>query len=331
MAPLKAAVLGLGLGLQRANGYLQNPEAALVAVCDADAARLRAFTEAHPEVRGYTDYGEMLRRETPDIVNVSTPDWMHREHACQALAAGAHVLLEKPMAPSLAEAEALTAAVEASGRRLMVGQNYRRTPMAMQAKQLLAEGRLGTVFAAASDSLQSKFRQFARSPWYASPDHPRSALLGTGIHSLDLLRWLLGEVEEAFSYGNHLAYAEFPGDDFVLAQFRFQSGVIGRVAVAYAAVLPRGTASPNLELYGTAGTYTTGRLYTGAPGAQDWETPAPPEAKNPFWAEVDHFLASLRSGEPFDVDAREGARNVAACLAAVEAARTGRPVRPARF
>jgi predicted dehydrogenase len=331
MTSLKAAVLGLGLGLHRANGYLQNPDVDLVAVCDTDAERVRAFTEAHPEVRGYAEYGEMLRRETPDIVNVSTPDWMHLEHARQALAVNAHVLLEKPMVTTLPEAEALIEAAERSGRRLMVGQNYRRTPMALQAKQLLAEDRLGTIFHAASDTFHSKFQQFARSPWYASPEHPRSALLGTGVHAVDLLRWLLGEVEEAFALGNHLAYPAFPGDDFVLAQFRFESGAIGRVAVAYASVLPRGSVSPTLELYGTRGTYATGRLYTGAPGAGDWESPAPPDVKNSFWSEVDHFVACLRTGVPFDVDAREGARNVAACLAAVEAMHHGRPVRPQPF
>jgi predicted dehydrogenase len=328
MTSLKATVLGLGLGSQRAKGYLQNPQTTLAAVCDTDPERLRAFTAVHPEVRGYGDYVEMLRREAPDIVNVSTPDWLHLEHARQALATGAHVLLEKPMVTSVAEAEALIEAVERSGRRLMVGQNYRRTPMALQAKQLLAEGRLGTVFHAASDTLQNKFGQFARSPWYASHEHPRAALLGTGIHAVDLLRWLLGEVEEVFACGNHLAYPDFPGDDFVLAQFRFRGGAIGRVGVAYAAVLPRGSISPTLELYGTRGTYATGRLYTGAPGTGDWETPAPPAVKNSFWAEVDHLVECLITGAPFDVDVREGARNVAACLAAVEAARSGRPVRP---
>jgi predicted dehydrogenase len=219
--PWRAAVLGLGLGLHRANGYLQNSDTVLVAVCDTDAERLRAFTETQPEVRGYADYAEMLRREAPEIVNVSTPDWMHLEHARQALAAKAHVLLEKPMVTSLAEAEALIEAVEGSA--------------------------------------------------------------------------------------------------------------IGRVGVAYAPVLPRGTVSPTLELYGTRGTYATGRLYTGAPGADDWETPAPPAVKDSFASEVDHFVACLQSGTPFDVDVREGARNVAACLAAVEAMRTGLPVRPQQF
>src|SRR5207244_3122772 len=146
--------------------------------------------------------------------------------------------------------------------------------------------------------------------------------------SAPLPLWLLVEVDVRFCFGTRLPCAAFPADDFVLAQFRFRSGAIGRVGVAYAAVLPRSSVSPTLELYGAAGSYVTGRVYTGAPGAGDWETPAPPPAKNPFWAEVDHFLECLRSGAPFDVDVREGARNVSACLAAVEAARVGHPIRP---
>ena len=331
MAKLNVAVLGLGLGRQRALGYLQNENAQLCAVCDIDAQRVGRFLSEHPEVRGYNDFGDMMRQEELDIVNVSTPDWMHIEHSTTALQHGCHVLLEKPMVTSLADAEKLVKAVEESGMKLMVGQNYRRIPIAVLAKQLLDEGALGTIFHAATETYQNKFGQFARSPWYASKEHPRAALLGTGIHAVDMLRWLIGEVEEAFAYSNHVAYPDFPDDDFITAIYRFSSGVIGRVGVAYASVLPRSASGLTLRLYGTEGSLENDKFFRSGSETGDWERREMPPTKESFWQEVDYFVTCILNDQTPAVDVREGARNVAACLAGVEAARTGKPVAPARF
>ena len=331
MKKLRATVLGLGLGRQRALGYLQNEAVQLSAVCDVNGQKVEQFLNEHPEVHGYTDYDQMLQHEKSDIVNVSTPDWMHLEHALKALEHGCHVLLEKPMVGSLADAETLIKAVDESGLQLMVGQNYRRTPMAVLAEQLITEGALGALFHAASETFQNKLCQFANSPWYASAEHPRAALLGTGIHAVDLLRYLVGEVEEAFAYGNHFAYPDFPGDDFMTVLYRFRNGVIGRVGVAYATVLPRGVSGLNLRLYGSKGSLENDRFFCRANGEGDWEQRELPAMKNSFWQEVDYFVTCLQKGETPAVDVREGARNVAACLAGVESAKTGRPIKPAQF
>ena len=331
MQEYRVGIVGLGLGKQRAGGYADNPRARIAAVCDTDADRLRAFVTEHEGVRPYDDYETMLDAEALDIVNVSTPDWMHLDHASMALRQGRHVLLEKPMVRSLQEADTLIREVEESGRTLMVGQNYRRIPMSVLAKRLVEEGALGDLFYAASETFQHKRRQFARSPWYASAEHPRAALLGTGIHAVDLLRWLLGEVEEASAYGNHIAYPEFPGDDFTMVQYRFANGVVGRVGVAYGSVLPRGEGGMTLQLYGSRGSLMNERYYVGEPGQGEWRQEELPPVRNPFWQEVDYFLECLDAGVTPAVDVREGARNVAACLAGVEAAATGRPVTPKRY
>jgi UDP-N-acetylglucosamine 3-dehydrogenase len=328
MDRLRAVVLGLGLGRQRALGYAQNDDVDLCAVCDIANARVQNFVESHPTVHGYTNYEQMLDAEKPDIVNVSTPDWMHLEHAQMALQRGCHVLLEKPMVRSIAEAQKLLAAVEASGRTLMVGQNYRRTPKAVLAKECINTGKLGTLFYASAEHFANKRAQFARSPWYASAESPRAALLGTGIHAVDLLRWLIGEVEQAFAYGNHRAYPQFPGDDFTMVLYRFENGVVGRAGVAYGAILPPGGDGPSLQLYGSTGTLRDDRLYV---GEGDWQQLDLPTLKNSFWQEVDHFIACLKAGKSPIVDVYEGARNVSACLAGIEAAQTGKTVKPVKF
>ena len=101
MKPIRVAVVGLGLGAQRANGYLQNDDALLCAVCDADLDRLKGFQSQWPGVRGYSNYQLMLETEELDLVNVSTPDWMHFQHVKLALQLDCHVLVEKPMVRNL--------------------------------------------------------------------------------------------------------------------------------------------------------------------------------------------------------------------------------------
>jgi len=131
MKPIRVAVAGLGLGAQRAKGYLQNDNALLCAVCDADLDRLKDFQSQWPGVRGYSNYQLMLETEELDLVNVSTPDWMHFQHVKLALQLDCHVLVEKPMVRNLDEAKMMIDMVETSGKTLMVGQNYRRLPVAV--------------------------------------------------------------------------------------------------------------------------------------------------------------------------------------------------------
>lgn len=331
MDELRVAVLGLGLGRRRALGYLQNENVRLCAVCDINAQKVEKFLSEHPNVRGYGDFETMLKQEKPDIVNISTPDWMHLEHSMTALQYGCHVLLEKPMVTSLADAEKLVRAVDQSGMKFMVGQSYRRTPIGVLPKQLLDEGALGTIFHAVAAMYQNKLRQFAGSPWYASKEHPRAALLGTGIHAVDMLRWLMGEVEEAFAYSNHLAYPDFPDDDFTTVLYRFEGGVIGRVDIAYAPVLPKGAGGLSVSLYGTHGSLEKGKFFRSESGGQDWETRELPPMKDAFWQQIDDFVECILNDQNPAEDVREAARIVAACLAGVESARTGKPVTPARF
>jgi predicted dehydrogenase len=331
MDKLQVGVLGLGLGRQRALGYLQNEDVQLRAVCDLDKKKLDNFLSEHPEVKGYSNFDAMLKQEKLDIVNISTPDWMHLEQSIKALQNGCHVLLEKPMVTSIADAEALVEAVEKSELKFMVGQNYRRTPLGVMAKRLIKEGTLGSIFHAVSTTYQNKFGQFARSPWYASAEHPRAALLGTGIHAVDMLRFLIGEVEEVFAYSNHIAYTAFPDDDFVTAIYKFKSGVIGRVDVAYASVLPKGVGGMTVSIYGTQGTFENDKIYLSRSETGKWENLDAPSLKNSFWQEVDHFVDCIKNEKVPDVDVREGARNVAACLAGVEAAASGKAVTPKRF
>ncbi len=199
-----------------------------------------------------TDWRAVLRRDDVDLVDVCTPGDTHAEIAIAALEAGKHVLCEKPLANSVAEAEEMVRAADAAaarGVRAMVGFTYRRVPAVALARQLVAEGRLGTVRHVRAQYLQD---------WIADPQAPLSwrldktaagsgALGDIGAHIVDLTQFITGDritgvggLLETFVKERPLA-AEFSGlhgaagsgtgpvtvDDAALFLARFEGGAVG--------------------------------------------------------------------------------------------------------
>ncbi|CAA9268626.1 MAG: GH109 [uncultured Chloroflexi bacterium] len=339
---LRAAVVGLGIGRYHVDSYAAHPNVDLVACCDLSEERRGAFTAKFPAATAYTDLQQMLDRERLDLVSICTPDWMHVDMGIAALRAGAHVITVKPLTTSIEDAQRFLEAADTAGRKLMVAHERRFHPRYLALKRVIDQGLLGQLFYVELDYFVHKGRQFASAPWYKSAEHPRAAILGTGSHAVDLMRWYGGEVEEAWGIGNHLAYKDFPDDDCMLGVFKLAGGAIGRVTMTYGSV--RGAGEPDLRvtIHGTKGAIEDDKLisldqFPGEPveevaGRRPWGTVPPVETpKVSHSLIVDHFVDALLAGRDPQPDGREGARTVAACLAAVEASRTGRLVQPARF
>lgn len=171
----------------------------MVVVAGRDADRVAAAAHRLGWDGSTTDWRTLLTREDVDLVDICTPGDTHAEIAIAALRAGKHVLCEKPLANTVAEAEAMTAAADdaaASGVRAMVGFTYRRVPAIALARQLVAEGRIGTVRHVRAQYLQD---------WIADEDVPLSwrldrtkagsgALGDIGAHIVDLAQHITGEL-----------------------------------------------------------------------------------------------------------------------------------------
>lgn len=170
----------------------------LAAVCGRDMSAVRAMADRHGWAAAETDWRALIARDDVDIVDICTPGDSHAEIALAALAAGKHVLCEKPLANTVEEAEAMTEAAEAAftrGQISMVGFNYRRVPATSLARNMVAEGRLGALRHVRVTYLQDWLvdPEFPLT-WRLRKEHAGSGALGDlGAHIVDLAQYLAGE------------------------------------------------------------------------------------------------------------------------------------------
>jgi predicted dehydrogenase len=207
----------------------------------------------------------VITRDDIHIVDICAPGWMHAEIAIAALEAGKHVLVEKPLANTLAEAEAMTSAAAAArtkGVQSMIGFNYRRVPALALARELIAEGRLGTVRHVRAAYLQDWLVD-ADSPmtWRLNKETAGSGALGDiASHAIDQVLFLLGGTVTEVSGRLHTFVGSRPGadgpeevtvDDAAWATLTLDSGTIASVEVSRMATGQKN--SLKLEIYGDKG------------------------------------------------------------------------------
>ncbi|MGI5438942.1 Gfo/Idh/MocA family protein [Streptomyces shenzhenensis] len=170
----------------------------LAAICGRDGAAVRAAADRYGWAAAETDWRALIARDDVDLVDICTPGDSHAEIALAALAAGKHVLCEKPLANTVAEATAMTRAAEEAGTRgqvAMVGFNYRRLPATALARRMVAEGRIGTLRHVRVSYLQDWLVD-PQSPltWRLRKEQAGSGSLGDlGAHIVDLAQYLAGE------------------------------------------------------------------------------------------------------------------------------------------
>lgn len=328
-----AGVIGLRFGLAHAMAYQSHPEVVLQGVCDVDPQQLHQGAAQLANVEfTTTDYRELLARDDIGVVSVATPDFLHAEMSIAALRAGKHVLCEKPMTTTVEEALAVAEAARECGRRFMVGQVCRFAPGFALAKQIVDSGEIGRLFFVESEYAHNYTAVPGRGGWRKDARRPRNAFLGGGCHAVDLLRWVSGEMVEVSAYSNHLALPDWPVDDCVVAIFKFENGAVGKVFCSIGCVRPYTMRS---VFYGTDGTVICDNTsdsiqlcsrHRSQGRAVSFEPLVVPLASHNIDSEVALFVDCVLNDRPVPTDALEGARTVAACLAATKSAETGQPV-----
>ena len=335
MDKLGVAVLGLHMGRSHAVAYRANPHTEVVGVCDLDEGLMeQAKGELGAKV-AVTDYRPLLERDDVDVVSVATPDAFHAEQAIDAMKAGKHVLCEKPMAMTVEEAAEMARTADAEGVKFMIGQVCRFYPGFVLTKRMVDRGDIGELYFVESEYAHTYRHAPGVGNWRKDPTKLREPFLGGACHAVDLLRWVAGEMTEAFAYSNRKCLTDWPVDDCTIATYRLENDVVAKVFCSIGCVRPYTMRS---VFYGTEGTIISDNTspqiqvcmnatQIGPP--QFASIPVPPTAK-PVQSEIDAFVRCIVDDTPVETDAWQGVRTVAACLAAVESAKMGMPVKIGR-
>jgi predicted dehydrogenase len=331
---LRVGVIGAGfIGLDHVAAYARRAEVELVGIADVDLSRA---AEAAGRFGGaaFASHRELLRTARPDAVSVCLPTGLHRVVVEDAAASGAHVLLEKPMAPTVADCDEIARAATSAGVTLMLGFTHRFHAELILARQLIADGRLGRPMLATD-----LFSFGEHGPWpawyYDRSLSGGGELMHDAVHLVDRLAWLLDSpVTEVF--GRTTTYArDLDGvEDGAVAVLRFGSGAIASLFVNESTYPLRADADTvpmpgrcELEVHGSRGTIryrTWHELIVDLAGERSRTIAYGDGAE--MDREIGEFVASIREGRPPIVGAAEGRRGIAVVRSIYESERRGSPV-----
>lgn len=238
MAKLQVGVIGCGSIARHRHlpEYAENHRVSLHGVCDLVASRAQEMGIRYG-AKVYADATQMLADPDIHAISVCLPNNLHASVTIAALEAGKHVLCEKPMAVSSAEAQAMIDAAAKAGKTLMIGHNQRFMPAHIKAKQILHSGRLGAVL-----SFRTGFSHGGPEGWsidgadswfFRKEDALVGAMGDLGVHKSDLIRWLLED--EVVSVGAHLATLEKNAtvEDNAVCTLQMRSGAIGTLTASW--------------------------------------------------------------------------------------------------
>lgn len=236
----------------------------LVAVMDIDAERARRVQERYEIPRCYTTLDDIVGDDGVDAVMVLTPPHYHLSPVIAAAQAGKHVYCEKPMAPTIEDANAMITTCQVNSVKLMVAFMKRFNPSFRQVKALLEEGRLGQVFE-------------VRARW----DNARVGGLGAGYrmtlpsgggflqedgsHPIDVCRWWLGDVEEVSAQVMIVAPENHPTEDVACVMMKHKSGALSTLHIT---MLTHATGEESYEIFGTHGTLVMRWLFHSTPTSE---------------------------------------------------------------
>jgi predicted dehydrogenase len=236
MKPIRVALVGCGkvAGIHAA-ALASLPEAEFVAACDISAERAGAFASKWC-VRPFTDLATMLREAAPEAVIIGTPHPLHAEAAVRAAEAGAHVLVEKPLAASVADCDAMLAAARKAGVTLGVISQRRFYEPVRRMRHAIDAGKIGAP--ALGVFIQYSWRDaayYASDPWRGKWDaEGGGVLVNQSPHQLDILLWMMGPAAEVSGYWANLNHPTVEVDDTAVASIRFKNGGLGSIITSLA-------------------------------------------------------------------------------------------------
>lgn len=267
MKEVKFAIIGCGrISHKHIEALINNnKEAVLVSVCDIienKAIELKKQYEdvlKESDVKVYTDYIKMLENEEIDVVAISTESGYHAKHAMDCLNKDKHVLIEKPMALSVEDADRIIALGKEKNKKVCISHQNRFNPPIQKLRRAMEEGRFGKIINGTARILWTRDdNYYKQAPWRGTKALDGGTLMNQCIHNIDLLQWMMGSEVERIHAERDTYLRNIEMEDFGAILIRFKNGSIGMVEGS-ACVYPKNL-EETLSIFGEKGTVVIGGL-----------------------------------------------------------------------
>jgi UDP-N-acetylglucosamine 3-dehydrogenase len=305
---LRTGVIGVGvMGKNHARLYSELPGVELIGVADMNEASAHS-TALNYGCKGYTDYTELLD-ERPDAVSIAVPTNLHKKVALDAINRGISVLVEKPFADTVENADEITEKARQEGVKLMVGHIERFNPAITRLRELIDNGLLGDII-----SISAK---------RVGPYNPRirdvGIILDLGTHDIDIMSYICGaKIKEVYASAGSSVHTH---EDHAIITLNFENGSSGVIETNW--LTPHKVRT--LTVVGSKGIAEvdyiemTLRIFD-----EEWVRDAKIEKEEPLRREIEHFIECIRDDKEPLVSSQDGRYVLTVALAAVESSRTGK-------
>ncbi len=340
---MKYALIGCGRISPNHIEAAKNNKLQFVAMCDVlpEAMQEKSDRFGLEAVRKYTDYHEMLEKEKPELVAIATESGKHAAIALDCIGAGCNVIIEKPIALSIADADAIIRAGKDAGVVVCANHQNRFNKSVQYIRKALEAGRFGKLSHGAAHVRWNRgLGYYSQALWRGTWAQDGGCLMNQCIHNIDLLRWMMGDgIEEVMAYTDQLQHPYLEAEDLGMALVKFKNGSYGLIE-GTTNVYPKNL-EETLYLFGEKGTAKAAGTSDNI--IEEWrfadELDDPEEVKQrfsenppniygfghtPLYADV---IEAIRTGRPPLVDAEAGKRALELVLGIYKSAAERRPVR----
>ena len=337
---LKFALVGCGRIAKRHADLLGKRQvrgAELVAVCDVVADKARSFASSFG-VPWFTDMHEMMTKARPDVVTILTESGRHAENAIALAPYGKHIVVEKPMALTLASADEMIRACDRYRVRLFVVKQNRFNVPVVKLREALDEGRFGRlVLGTVRVRWCRRQDYYDQDAWRGTWALDGGVLTNQASHHIDLLEWMMGEVESVYALAT-TALVRIETEDTAVVALKFRSGALGLIEATTAA-RPKDLEG-SISILGEKGSVEIGGFAVNEMKVWRFENPRPEDTEviekfsvNPpnvygfgHQAYYEHVVDCISGERPHLVDGLEGRRSLELISAIYESVETGREV-----
>lgn len=341
---MKYALIGCGRISPNHIAAAKENNLEITALCDIDYANAKdkiVKFELDEKIRVYTDYREMLAKEKPELVGIATESGIHASIALDCIEAGCNLIIEKPIALSLKDADRIIQRAEEKGVKVSACHQNRFNKSIQKIREAFEKNRFGKMYYGTAHIRWARdYEYYARAKWRGTWEQDGGALMNQCIHNIDLLRWMMGdEITEVIGMTDRLKHDFIEAEDLGIALVKFRNGAYG-IIEGTTDIYPKNL-EETLYLFGEKGTVKAGGQSVNV--IEEWKfsdmLDDPEQVKSEFHENPPNVygyghkplyqdvIEAIQADRAPYVDAKAGRRALELVLAIYKSAAEGRPVK----